>query len=158
GTQSLLDLLQRFSHTNAGREVMQRELLRAFDAGQIALARQYAQRLAGDKHHWRHLQPPIRSLVRRILDATHGSPETAGLSPSPPALSPRWTYSFSDTFSEQPSGLDDAANLPAESAPLVSAAIVTAAEEWVTDRQERRLPVASTNQSIVAGDLLVVRD
>jgi outer membrane protein assembly factor BamB len=156
---SLWDLLQNFSHTNAGREVMERELLRAYDAGQFALALQYAERLAVDEHHWSLLNPPIRSLIRRLLDDA-GSPDAAtpGSSSSPPALHPRWVYSLADGVREQTWSLGNPTIGPAEAAARVSAAINAAAGQWLSERQERRLPTATANQALVAGDLLVVRD
>jgi outer membrane protein assembly factor BamB len=157
--QSLCDVLQKFSHTHAGREVMERELLRAYDAGQFALALQYAERLAEDEHHWRRLTPPIRSLIHRLLDG--GCSREAvlpGSSSSPPALHPRWIYSFTDGVREQTWRLDDPAIGPTEAAARVSAAIGVAAGQWLSERQERRLPTATANEALVTGDLLVVRD
>ncbi|MGE0378431.1 MAG: PQQ-binding-like beta-propeller repeat protein, partial [Planctomycetaceae bacterium] len=172
----LFELLRRYGHTDAAREAALRELLTARDAGRAALAAEWGRVLISDSYHWRQLSPELRALIAEhhrnsVMARTASvaaelsrtqSVSEALVSParsdantgetSPPFPVPLWTAPF-DAFDSPPHSDSEG-----ERTAAIQADIRTAVHDWLADRVEGRLPIASANEALVIGDTLVVRD
>ncbi|MBX3437763.1 MAG: PQQ-binding-like beta-propeller repeat protein [Planctomycetaceae bacterium] len=159
----LYELCRRFGCTAAARQAAVREWLLARDSGRTAMAEEWQRLLVTDDHHWRHLPPLIRGLLKRPLEISPHLMETSASTSdtiseptpavSPPGPLPLWTARFDGPL--MPSeGHDRTAERQDEIAALVEASV----QEWLLGRRESRMPIASANESLIAGDTLIVRD
>ena len=157
--RTVLSLLKRFRLTQAGREAMIRELLIAYDLGQLRRASQFARLLAEDPQHCQQLTPQLKELVRRLADSSIGGQTTelaAATVPlesvSPPSLRPLWTRSLT-------AGIDDGeASDPASSVGDMDRLVEDAITRWQLEHEDRRLPVTTSNEPLVVDHRVLIRD
>ncbi len=172
----LFELCRRFGYTAAVRDAAVYELLSARDAGREALAAEWGRVLLADAHHWNQLNPAMRKLVSghiastqtprigpgrsaatpsptrtAIVTASHRA--LADVATSPPYPIPLWTARFDATI-EPPHPTSQTEERSNE----ISGIIRDAFDEWLADRIDRRLPIASANEAVIADNTLIVRD
>ncbi len=172
----LFELCRRFGYTAAVRETAVHEMLCARDAGRGALAAEWGRVLLDDAHHWNQLSPALRDLVAGqiasaqtprsgpgrlaatpsatraaiVMTGLRAPPDT-GLSPPYPV--PLWTAAF-DAAMETP----HPTNQTEERSNNIGGIIRHAFDEWLADRIERRLPIASANEAVIADNTIILRD
>ena len=157
--RAIQEVLKRFRLTDAGREVMIREMLIAYDRGQLMRASQFARMLGQDPHHRRQLSSHIQAIVDRA--SSFSETDTFGSFPfvdvfaqtvSPPSLRPQWTRSLIEGVAA-----DEASDTlpPAED---VGACVEEAIVRWQHEHEDRRLPITTSNEAIVVNRLVLIRD
>ncbi len=152
GTPALQQLLQRYWHTNAGRDAALRQAAVASDTGRLGEAAHRWQRLLSDPLHRRTLSAQqVEQAHRMVLalgDESHGrtvgDPASANQITLPYPI-PVWQRSYHDEIS-------------ADSLASVGELLDETVQQWYDERQERALPMANASRPIVVDDLLVFRD
>lgn len=151
----LFELMRRFGHTAAGRRAAVHELLVAVDCGRRALADEWARVLIADIDHWRRLPTGIRERATDAISQQAAASAAGGTNRdeevSPPFPAPLWSVRFDAPAST-------ARGEPPRTASGPATDLTRSLHDWIADRMERRIPIATANQALLAAGTLIVRD
>ncbi len=172
----LVELMRRYGPTTAARDAAVHQLLLSHDTGRSTRAQEWARFLESDPSHWSQLTSHVQRLVmgqeRRprgfapasfvanrplARPVTHfvstGEVQVGHADTSAPYPVPLWTSRFDSDLPQATIASDNE-----HPGTDVAQVVRDSYNDWLAHRTEYRLPIATSHESVVSDDVLIVRD